>query len=254
MVGRVINLLGVHIGDDDHLMPPNPYNPRGHWENMEVLRINDAVLEAMGGAWDDPPELLGDWEVDRSLDALRDEAAKVMAEQFGAPGLQGWKDPRASLTLPFWRTVTEVSSTIMCVRSPREVAASLAHRDDIDPERAAHLWLRYTASGWHNDPERLVVRYDELHDDTADVVHRIADHIGCPPPSEEVLRAVSEFIDPALHHHDEPEVPRGPMMDASLMIWELLARTTDAEADLAAHRARRSVRLADSLGWMRRPR
>lgn len=256
IVSRVINLLGVDIGDEEHLMPPNPYNPRGHWENMEVMHVNDAVLEALGGAWDDPPELTPGWEGDEALDPLREEARSVIETQFSSPGLHGWKDPRTSLTMPFWRTVADIGPTVLCVRSPHQVAASLAHRDDIDPERSAYLWRRYTVGALRADPKRLLVLFDNLHSDSFGEVARIAAHIGCPPPDQSVLDAVAEFIDPSLDHHSAVDPTPGPMMEEALALWEMIRdaeRVGRVEAELAAMSARRSVRLANKLAELTAP-
>ena len=57
------------------------------------------------------------------------------------------KDPRVSLTLPFWLPLVDESAAIVCLRSPRDVAASLhAARPRRSASRRAWtgVWLEYT--------------------------------------------------------------------------------------------------------------
>jgi len=144
---RALQLLGVSLGAAGSLMAPGPDNPAGYFENRDIKELNDALLAHLGGAWDQPPVLGPGWERDRSLDPLRTRASDVLDNAFGPPplepGLIGWKDPRLSLVLPFWRTVTPITTTIVVVRDPAEVAASLRSRNGIDAPQAAMLWLRY---------------------------------------------------------------------------------------------------------------
>lgn len=255
IASRALNLCGVQMGDESDRMPPNPYNPRGHWEHVGVVEIDDAVLEAFGGAWDDPPDLPPGWERDPRLEPLRAQARELIDRQFSASGLHGWKDPRASLTLPFWRTVTPVAATVVCVRAPHQVAASLSHRDEIGSERAARLWSRYVSAALASDPGCLVVFHDDLWSDPAGTVRRMAAHVGCPAPTPEVITEVEDFLDPALAHHADVARPEGPQMDLASALWESLESARRGAEELAALRARRSVRaavgVADLVGRLR---
>jgi hypothetical protein len=58
---RCLNFLGLTLGREDHLLPGGPENPRGFWENDLLTQFNDLLLDALGGAWFDPPCLLDRW-------------------------------------------------------------------------------------------------------------------------------------------------------------------------------------------------
>src|SRR5215207_7581966 len=117
-----LQLLGVSLGAPDRMMAPGPDNPAGYWENRDIKELNDEVLARFGGSWDQPPVFRRGWEQDARLDPLRTRASDVLDDAFGVArtrqGFIGWKDPRLSLLLPFWRTVTPIATTIVMVRDP----------------------------------------------------------------------------------------------------------------------------------------
>ncbi|MCU0269975.1 MAG: hypothetical protein MUF83_15200 [Acidimicrobiales bacterium] len=202
---RAVQLLGVSLGDPERLMPPGRDNPRGYFENARVKELDDEILAHLDGSWDAPPVLAPGWELDAGLDELRARAAAELAETFAAtpPGEPiGWKDPRLSLLLPLWRTVSPISTTIVVVRDPAEVAASLHTRNGMPPAQAALLWLRYLLAATTNDPGHLLVRHRDFFEDLPTTLARIATHLALPAPDEATLEAVRGHLDPSLHHHD----------------------------------------------------
>ena len=50
LVARVLNVLGVDLGPEEHLMRPSSANPTGHWENKPITGINDEILSDSGAA------------------------------------------------------------------------------------------------------------------------------------------------------------------------------------------------------------
>src|SRR5437764_7940125 len=164
-VARLISMLGVHLGDETGLIGSLPDNPEGFWERIDIVSLNESRLHALGGSWDDPPlppERWDDWPRVASWQAMAEAAAGPLG---GRGTLAGWKDPRTSLLLPFWATVVPLAPTILVVRQPAAVATSLAARNRLGPERSAYLWLRYTAAAWRDDPDRVVLHYEDLVDD-----------------------------------------------------------------------------------------
>ena len=224
LVSRMVNLLGADLGPDDDLMPAKPDNPRGFWENRTISALNDDILAALGGRWDRAPVLEDGWEQSPRLDELRERAREVMATLTGrsdAGSVFAWKDPRNSLLLPFWATVASIDSTILTVRNPGQVAASLAARDSLESEAAADLWLHYVVSAWRSDPKRLVICYGDLFLDVDQEIERIVQHVGLPEPDDEMRKRVADFVDPALHHHTGAPLQAGPKMALAMSLFEL---------------------------------
>ena len=101
-------------------MPPQVDNPGGFWEHLSFVALNDELLEALGGAWDLPPKS-NESLSDERLDVLRTKA-RLLIEVFQSAQIWGWKDPRNSLTLPFWEDLLPGLKTLIIVRNPLEVA------------------------------------------------------------------------------------------------------------------------------------
>jgi len=121
----VMNLLqrcGVYVGEQKDLMAGSEHNEQGFWENKKFVQINNAVLHRLGGAWTHPPSALAP-STDARLGDLGPKAMSLVAA-FSRHDVWGWKDPRNSLTLPFWKSVAPSMKVVVCVRNPVEVARS----------------------------------------------------------------------------------------------------------------------------------
>jgi O-antigen biosynthesis protein len=222
-----LRFLGVSLGDPGRMLRPGPDNPKGYFEVQSIMRLDDELLAHLGGAWDQPPVLDPGWERAPGLDPFRARAAEILLETFGPPAawpaVIAWKDPRVSLLLPFWRTVTPVATTIVVVRDPDEVAASLAVRGyPVGAAQAAGLWLRYFFAARADDPGCLIVRHSDIFDDLPGTVARLARHLDLPAPDARVEAEVREHLDADLRHHDAavaPPVLDSPLLDLARAVW-----------------------------------
>ncbi len=252
LAARMLSLLGVSLGSPDGLLPPGPDNPAGYWENKSIQEFDDELLAALGGAWDHPPVLAPGWEADPDLAPHRDRARQILDVDFtpdapsaGGARWIGFKDPRASLLLPFWRTVIDIDTTVVVVRDPREVAGSLATRNEIRPAQAAVLWMRYLFAATTADPGHLLLTHRQLFDDLDGTLAQITSHLELPTPTLEVRGAIAAHVDPDLHHHraaaERPD--DNPVMELALTVWN------DGSPDLTAL----SPTLTDAIGqgWLR---
>jgi hypothetical protein len=99
------------------------------------------LLNALGGAWDLPPK--GDETFTRpELDPLRLKA-RLLIEGFHSAQIWGWKDPRNTLTLPFWQDLPPGLKTLIIVRNPLEVAYSMRERNGTSYAFGLRLWEIY---------------------------------------------------------------------------------------------------------------
>ncbi len=163
MVTNLLRLSGLFLGAHDDLLPPAPDNPDGFWENTRFVALNDAILNVFGGAWDCPPVFPEDWESADQLQPIHTQAGLLIAE-FVGQAHWGWKDPRTSLTMAFWRQHCPEMNVVLCVRNPLEVARSLHRRQGFSPQLSMNLWYRYntniveqTARAYHRHPLRVVL-------------------------------------------------------------------------------------------------
>src|ERR1700722_12084882 len=139
VAARLINLLGIDLGAEEHLLGPRPDNPKGFWEHGPIVELNEEILRRLGGNWREPPPLPPGWETSADFGDLRRRARDLVARSFASADW-GWKDPRTCLTLPFWKRILPPSHYVICMRSPAEVAASLEQRDGLPREKSIRLW------------------------------------------------------------------------------------------------------------------
>ncbi len=251
-VASALGALGISLGDPDRLMRPGPDNPAGYYEVQSILDLNQELLAHLGGAWDAPPVLDPGWENDPGLAPFRSRALQVLDDSFGTSGerppLIAFKDPRLSVLLPLWRLVTPIATTIVPVRDPDEVAASLgARRYRVDGPQAAGLWLRYLFAATANDPGHLLVRYGDVFDDLPRTLRTIAAHLGIAAPDAAAEASALARLDPSLRHHREPGSAGagGSLMAVARAVWN----NGRVDLDLLPS----AVTEALARGWLRPP-
>jgi hypothetical protein len=180
ITARLLNILGLNLGPSDDLMGPNPSNPTGHFEHLGFLKINEALLRRFGGSWDNPPALPPGWQQDSVVQSLARQASKL-AEVMSADGRSwGWKEPRTTVLLPFWRTVIHGLRYVICVRNPLEVAESLIQRDGMTIADACTLWRRYMQAALEHtagQPRTLIFYKDFFYDPLCEL-NRLAEFCG----------------------------------------------------------------------------
>jgi glycosyltransferase involved in cell wall biosynthesis len=170
LAAGLLRLLGTDLGPQDGLLAPDSRdNPKGYWERQEVIDLNNELLVRLGGSSWAPPSLPSGWESAAALDDIRERARNVL-EGFDPSRVWVIKDPRLSLTLPFWLPLADESAAVVCLRSPRNVAASLHVRDPNGPLSRRDwtaVWHEYTAAALENARPlpHAIVSYDDWFGD-----------------------------------------------------------------------------------------
>jgi hypothetical protein len=253
VIAGALQFLGVSLGDPARMLRPGSDNPKGYFEIRALQELDDELLAYLGGAWDQPPVLEPGWEHTKGLDAFRKRAAEILQDSFGPcaawPPVIAWKDPRCSLLLPFWRTVTPIANTIVVVRDPVEVAASLGARGyQVGAVQAASLWLRYLFAATADDPGHMLVRHSDIFDDLPGTLARLARHLDLAAPDAAAEAAVRDHLDAGLRHHDAASVApdvENPLLDLASVVWNGGAVDLDLVPAVVAELFGR--------GWLRPP-
>jgi hypothetical protein len=211
LVARIVNLLGVSLGPPGTLLKPNNANPAGFWEHRHIIKLNDELLRRFGASWFNPTELPPGWEADATLDDLRERAQTLIDTGLSAGADWGWKDPRTSLTLPFWQALIPSLHCIICIRNPVDAAQSLAKlpwalRRLREPfEEGLDLWLAYTRRSLQYTARRsrLLVFYQDLLAQPQHEIQRIAGFLGRTSALElpEIRSQLENWVQPSLQHH-----------------------------------------------------
>ena len=215
-------------------MPAQGDNPDGFWENLRFVAINDEILNELGGAWDLPPD--GDFG-SACLDPMRAKAG-LLIEDFNYARNWGWKDPRNSLTLPFWQALLPTLKVVAIVRNPLEVAYSLRERNGTSYSLGLRLWEIYNRRllAATEPRHRILTRYDSFFEDPLKELKRITAFIGLPSsPSEDAASLVSKK-----RRHTQFTIEQ--MVDARVApeVIELYRELT-AEADAGANEGQDAV-------------
>lgn len=220
------------------MLPAAFDNPEGFWESLSFKNLNDEILAALGGTYDAPPRLPEGWHEREALDPVREKAGAAL-RGLSAHEPAGWKDPRNSLTLPFWLSLLPRLKVIVCVRHPLDVARSERRRREqlYRQSRPGISSLPLYVAGWrlydrvagalsvrprlipsyqscfalwklynqeilaHTGPEnRLVTHYDSYFVDPAAELRRALKFLNMSVPEEQVGRSCSAVV-PELRHN-----------------------------------------------------
>lgn len=202
MVTRLLNICGLYLGEDKDLMQSAVDNPEGFWENLRFTKINDDLLSYIGGGWDYfPTDVLDGWEKDPNLALLSKKASDLMGE-FSGFDPWGWKDPRTSLTLPFWKSISPDLISVVCLRNPLEVALSLKKRGGSSVNFGLYLWLTYNKkllSSLQPD-EYIVAHYDAFFENPKNELERLLD-FGNVSAAPDVVKLACSSISLSLHRN-----------------------------------------------------
>lgn len=205
-MARSLRVLGVQLGDN--LFPAGFDNPRGFWEDADVLALNQALLARLGAAYDSLSPIVPtrlDWA---PIAPLFEEAVGLINQKTsGRERVFGFKDPRLSRLLWFWRPVLAQCrcdvSYVIALRHPRDVARSLACRNGFAAEKSHLLWLVHVVGCLSGTAgcARLLVNYDELMDHPEEELRRVAKTLGLPLDQGALRDFADGFLDRALRHH-----------------------------------------------------
>lgn len=227
LVAGALMLAGVDLGPEKNLMPAKHDNPKGFFENLDVVQINDDLLAQLGGTWQDPALVEDDWHLRPDVQVFRERIRQLVDDQFRNAEHVAWKDPRISLLLPVWVPDADVGEVVLVLRDPREVAQSVMARSSLDDFQAARLYTRYTASLLQAWPRPIIVEYSRFVTDPVASLHQLCERLSLPPPPPESLDAVRELADPSLQHHAPAGVPLRHDMYEALRLTTLLRHAPD---------------------------
>jgi uncharacterized coiled-coil DUF342 family protein len=206
-LARVVNLLGVELGDD--LLEARVDNPKGFWEARQITETHEHLLEALGSFFDDFFPLPKDWATGPVVPAFKQKLTEIARSQFGQASMWGFKDPRTSRLVPLWEQIFPALKSkpvyILVARSPDEIAKSLAVRNGYPYNKSLLLTARYKldAELATRGKPRVFVTFDELLSDWRKVTDRISGTLGLTWKNspDSIAPQVAAFLDIGLRHH-----------------------------------------------------
>ncbi|HUB27422.1 MAG TPA: hypothetical protein VL992_18495, partial [Tepidisphaeraceae bacterium] len=216
-LARLLNLLGADLGRT--LLDASDDNPRGFWENRQIVDCHGELLQAVGSYLDDFVPLADGWELTAPVAPFRIRLLDVLRSEFEGVPLWAFKDPRTCRLLPLWHQMLNQLAVSPCfilmVRPPAEVHESLAQRGGYPVNKSMLMTLTHMleAERHTRGRRRAIVTFDQLMSDWAGAIERIGRElaINWPNSIESIRPQVAEFLDPALRHHrsDQDSAPAG---------------------------------------------
>jgi len=204
LVSHLLYECGLYLGPREKWDNVAHSNPDGFWENTDFLSINDELLDRFNGGWDFPPTLPLDWHRSPDLKDIRERAEKLVAE-FSDQEFWGWKDPRNSLTLPFWRELIPNLKIVVCLRSPIEVYKSLQKRGANSKSFGLSLWRTYAISIFENiqGSPHIVTSYRNYLFQPLKEISRLINFAGVPLTTDEIHRKILRVVKPSLSSQED---------------------------------------------------
>ncbi len=176
---------GIYLGNV--LGQSIPHNRKGLQEPASVLYMQENLLQANGGSWDNPPARV---EWGKLHTAVRD----LFLES--REGFEPWafKDPRTLLTLEGWLEVRPGLALAGIFRDPLSVARSLERRNGFSLMKGLSLWQLYNERllHWAETRNCPLIGFSTRPGEMAARLQALIRALGLTPPP------APDFFDPAL--------------------------------------------------------
>ncbi|MEO0769047.1 MAG: sulfotransferase [Cyanobacteria bacterium J06649_4] len=144
LTASVLQAAGIHIGET--LMGPGPGNRLGHFEDMDLYSLHYDVLAYLGIHTDGWETQSGLQMPQQFLPAVND----LLHRKQQVDRVWGWKEPRTTLFLDFWKQALPTAKFVFVYRNPWDVVDSLFRRGDrifdSNPEAAIEAWMTYNTA------------------------------------------------------------------------------------------------------------
>ena len=255
VVARALQAHGIDLGP--RLMSADVrMNARGFFEDLDLVRIDDALLDACGADWKSVALLD---EVDWTAPAFAAQAtaaAALLAARLAPTGAYGCKDPRIPRLLPFWQrqfaSAGVADHYVVAIRHPRSVIASLTARDGLDERRSGWLWLTHLVCALHYSKNRplVVVDYDRMLAAPQHELARIGSALRIAPTADAIAASalfVDGFLSPELRHaeHAAADLAHVSLPSAVAEAWAVASALARDEASPDQCRTRIETLFAD---------
>jgi hypothetical protein len=220
---RALNLCGLWIGKEEELYTvagrAGVGNPKGNYEHLGAVKINDAILACSGGSWRSPPQSLT--VSPTHVQQMREFLASLRSQRPAASGPCGFKDPRTVLAYDAWRqTLPRSAFLIAMFRHPRLVASSLSARDGMTIADGYALWAAYNRRllAHLQDSPSLLLRFDVSESQLISQVTIACEHIGLRPD----LTRLAEWYDRSLVRQTLVGADESALFEEVAPVWKQL--------------------------------
>ncbi|MFI3135486.1 MAG: sulfotransferase domain-containing protein [Methylococcaceae bacterium] len=204
VITRALQVFDVSLGDS--LMSKLPENPKGFWEDTDIVALNENILNFLGRNWFDLSPIRADELASLHHQGYYLQAIELLHKKVAAHKVLGIKDPRIAKLLPFWQHVFSNSDYdikyIIATRNPLSVARSLANRNNFNAVKSYISWLGHVipALGETINEKALVMNYDRLMHAPEQELERLAKNFDLTINPSALQDYITHFLDKTLQH------------------------------------------------------
>ncbi|NBV71229.1 MAG: glycosyltransferase [Burkholderiaceae bacterium] len=206
-ITKGLELFGVDLGQN--LLAGDENNPKGYFEDNQLITINDNILRTSGLFWStlqfiEPADLLGP-----RFQKEQNEAREFLKGKLAQGTPIGLKDPRLCRTLPLWQKILVEMGVrvgyLLVFRDPFEIAASLKERDGMSVDYGLTLWGSYQTDALRHTEgkSRLFVGFHQLLANSERELARMSEFLetAWEPEAKSTLEYEKKFLESDLRHH-----------------------------------------------------
>lgn len=180
LTASILQAAGVHIGEQ--LVGAGTGNPRGHFEDVDFWSLHQDILISQGittEGWTTQTDVPVPQQFLERIEQLCDYRRSRWP-------IWGWKEPRTTLFLQFWKAYLPEARFILVYRSPWEVVDSLFTRGDQafihNPKLAIEIWTAYNQAildfTQQNSDRSLLVHVNSLAHDENTLISKVNEKFG----------------------------------------------------------------------------
>ncbi|OUU75082.1 MAG: hypothetical protein CBC29_05375 [Methylococcaceae bacterium TMED69] len=211
-ITRGLSALGIELGNN--LKPGSAKNPKGFFEDLDILKINRDISTFFGlttTGSDVRPVDQSQFHHKKAKE-IQKSATEILKAKFSGQAIWGFKSGGVLRLLPFWENVlTNIPAEpiyVVALRNPSSVAMS---RKNLNPlrgvqEKSDLEWLARMVPFFFmlKNRKKVVVDYDTLLSNPARQLERMATVIGIEI-TDQIRSGIQDysenFVEPSLRHH-----------------------------------------------------
>lgn len=180
LIAELIHKWGAF--GNDAFLPTDYRNPQGYWEYAPLVHFNRRLLASVGSQSFVPPSEQDEAVLKQraSEPKWRNDALQLIASMESGKRAWYWKDPRLSVTLPFWQQFWVKAVYVIAVRGPLDIALSLKKRDNLPITAGYLLWQHYMTAilkYTETHPQRIFVKYERILSTPVDECVRLSNFL-----------------------------------------------------------------------------
>lgn len=243
-ITRALQAFG--IGLEGNLQPARDINPKGFWEDVDIMYgINRTATHVNGDKIITTEQLNEASPRGKRLREIQVTAKKLLKHRMGESAQWGFKDVRTGEMLPFWQPVfakLELNENyIIVLRHPLSRAYSNQKFNHHDIEYGLISWLEYLMRVIEQTQgkRRVVVSYELMLQQPEQQLENMRRGLNITLPRDEaaVDLYAKQFLDKKLSHHDvdQDDLSRAKVMSVSplcMQLYDLLLSVAKGELSL----------------------